>query len=97
MGDSYALIALAALTQAAIRNLLPHPERRAPGAAGTPTQPHDQELRPVPSRTLDDASALARAQFGAAPVLLHPVPTPPQPHKSGRRGSPGHLEGTMTR
>jgi alpha-1,2-mannosyltransferase len=61
VGDSYALTALAALTQAAIRNLLPHPERREPGAAGTPTEPHDQELRPVPSETLDDASVPARA------------------------------------
>jgi len=61
VGDSYALIALAALTRAAIRNLLPHPESREPGAAGTPTEPHDQELRPVPSETLDGASVPARA------------------------------------
>jgi alpha-1,2-mannosyltransferase len=61
VGDSYALIALAALTRAAISNLLPRPKRREPGAAGTPTEPHDQEPRPVPPETLDHASVPARA------------------------------------
>jgi len=57
-GDSYALTALAALTRAAIKNLLPRPKRRDPG---TPTAPHHQKLEPVPSETLDDASVPARA------------------------------------
>jgi len=57
-GDSYALTALAALTRAAIKNLLPRPKRRDPG---TPTAPHHQKLEPVSSETLDDASVPARA------------------------------------
>ena len=59
MGDSYALIALAALTRAAINNLLPRPKHRDLGTAGTLTAPHDQELSPAPSETLDDASVPA--------------------------------------
>src|SRR5215831_19364799 len=61
VGDSYALIALAALTQAAVKNLLPGPKRRGPGAAGTLAAPHDRELGPVPSKTRDDVSVPARA------------------------------------
>ena len=49
-GGSYALIGLAALTHAAITNLLPRPKRWGPGTAGTLAAPHDQELRPVPVR-----------------------------------------------
>jgi len=60
-GDSYALIGLAALAQAAIRNFLPRPKRRGPGTAGTLAAAHDQELGPVPSDALDDASVPARA------------------------------------
>jgi len=59
-GDSYTLIGLAALTQAAITNLLPRPKHRGPGTASTPAAPHDQELGPVRSRTRDDASVPAR-------------------------------------
>jgi alpha-1,2-mannosyltransferase len=53
VGDSYALIALAMLARAAIKDLLPRPRRWGPDTAGTPAQ-HDQELRPVPSETRDD-------------------------------------------
>src|SRR6516165_3482078 len=56
VGDSYALIALAALTQAAIKDLLPRPKRRDPGTRGTLAALHDQELRPTPSQTRDGAS-----------------------------------------
>ena len=56
-GDSYALIGLAALTQAAIRNFLPRPRRWGPG---TLAAPHDQVLGPVPSDARDDASVPAR-------------------------------------
>ena len=87
VGDSYALTALAALTWAAIRNLLPRPARWA-GAqrwqhrtTGNPTR-----HRPTPATT--------RA---CRPAPKPALPTPPQHHKSGRRGSPGCLEGTMTR
>ena len=48
VGDSYTLIGFAALTLAAIKSLLPRPERRGPGTAGRPAT-RDQELRPVPS------------------------------------------------
>ena len=60
LGDSYALTGLAALTQAAIKKLLPRPKRRDPGTAGALAAPHDQELGPVPSQTRDDASVPAR-------------------------------------
>jgi alpha-1,2-mannosyltransferase len=60
VGDSYALIGLAALTWAAISNLLPRPIRRAAGAAGTVAASHDQELSPALSETRDDVSVLAR-------------------------------------
>jgi alpha-1,2-mannosyltransferase len=59
-GDSYAVIGLAALTHAAITNLLPRRKRWGPDPAGTPAAPHDQELGPVPSKTRDDASVPAR-------------------------------------
>ena len=59
LGDSYALIALAALTGAAIKNPLPRPNRRRPGTPGTLAAPHGQELRPAPSPTRDDASVPA--------------------------------------
>jgi len=61
VGDSYALIALAALTGAAITDPLPRPGRWGLGTAGTLAAPHDQELRPVPSETRDDVSVPARA------------------------------------
>jgi len=61
VGDSYVLIGLTALTQAAITNLLPRPKRRDPDTAGTPAASHDQELGPIPSRTGDDASVPTRA------------------------------------
>src|SRR5215472_13443515 len=48
-GDSYALIGLAALTWAAISNLVPRPIRRGLATAGTVAALHDQELRPAPS------------------------------------------------
>jgi alpha-1,2-mannosyltransferase len=69
VGDSYTLIGLAVLTQAAIKNLLPRPERWGLGAAGTLAAPRDQELRPVsddqelrpvPSKARDDAGVPAR-------------------------------------
>jgi len=59
-GDSYALTALAALTWAAIRSLLPSPIRRGLGPAGTRAVLHDQELSPAPSESGDNAGALAR-------------------------------------
>ena len=59
VGDSYALIALAALTRAAIKNLLHRPKRRDPGTRGTLAALHDQELRPTPSQTRDGASVPA--------------------------------------
>jgi len=60
VGDSYALIGLAALTYAALTNLPPRAKRRGPGRAGTLAAPHDQEPGLVPSRTRDDASMPAR-------------------------------------
>src|SRR5215472_3766807 len=60
VGDSYTLIGLAALTQAAIKNLLPRPKRWGAHAAGTPAATRDPELGPVPSETHDDASVPAR-------------------------------------
>ena len=59
-GDSYALTALAALTWAAIRSLLPSPIRRGLGPAGTRAALHDQELSPAPSESGDNAGVLAR-------------------------------------
>ena len=56
VGDSYALIALAALAKAATSTPLSRPKRRDPG---TPTAPHHQELEPAPSETTDDASVPA--------------------------------------
>jgi alpha-1,2-mannosyltransferase len=56
VGDSYALIGLAVLTQAAIKNLLPRPKRWDPGTESRLAAPHDQELGPIPSKTRDDAS-----------------------------------------
>jgi alpha-1,2-mannosyltransferase len=61
VGDSYALIALAALTQAAIKDLLPRLRRWGLGAAGPLAALHDQELGPVPSEPRDDVSVPARA------------------------------------
>ncbi len=55
LGDSYVLTGLAALTQAAITNVLPRPKLRGPGTAGTPAAPHDRNLdryRPKPMTTL---------------------------------------------
>ena len=72
VGDSYALIGLAALTHAASSHQLPRPKHRYPGPAGTPATPHDQELGPVPSRTRDDASVPAVRIVGpasCAPVM----------------------------
>jgi alpha-1,2-mannosyltransferase len=63
-GDSYALIGLAALTQAAIKNLLPRPKPWDPGTAGTLAAPHHQELGPVRSETRDGARMPARANTG---------------------------------
>lgn len=60
VGDSYALIGVAALTQAAIKNLVPRPKRWGPGIEGTLAAVHDQELGPVRSETGGDASAPAR-------------------------------------
>jgi len=58
-GDAYALIALAALTRAAIKNL-PGPKRRDTGTAGTLAALHDEELELAPSQTRDDASVPTR-------------------------------------
>ena len=69
MGDSYALIGLAVLTRAAIKVLLPRPNRWGPGTAGTLAAPH-QELRPVPSQTRDDAHVPAAHDPGGLPVRL---------------------------
>jgi alpha-1,2-mannosyltransferase len=41
LGNSYALTGLAALTHAAITNLLPRPKRRGPGPPDTPAAPHN--------------------------------------------------------
>jgi hypothetical protein len=60
VGDSYALTGLAALTHAAITNLLPRPKRGGRGTADTLAAPHDQELRPAPSPGGDDTSVPAR-------------------------------------
>jgi alpha-1,2-mannosyltransferase len=60
VGDSYALIGLAALTLAAIRSLLPGHERRGPGTAGRLAAARDAELRPVPPESRDGASVPAR-------------------------------------
>ena len=60
-GDSYALIALAVLTQAAIKNLLPHPKPRDLGTVGTLAAPCKRELGPVPSPVRDDGRVPARA------------------------------------
>ena len=60
VGDAYALIALAALTWAAIKNLA-GPKRRDTGTAGTLAALHDEELELAPSQTRDDASVPARA------------------------------------
>lgn len=79
VGDSYTLTGLTALTHAAITNLLPHPQRRGPGTAGTLSAPHDHELKPAPSQTRDGpkpATALAclPAPNPAGPVRRsHPV------------------------
>jgi alpha-1,2-mannosyltransferase len=61
LGDSYALIALAALARAAINSLLTRPKLWGPGTAGTLAAPHKRELGPVPSQTRDDARVPARA------------------------------------
>jgi putative ABC transport system permease protein len=58
--DSYILIGLAALTLAAIKYLPPRPASGGPGTTGTLAAPRDQELRPVPHGTRDDASVPAR-------------------------------------
>jgi alpha-1,2-mannosyltransferase len=59
-GDSYALLALAVLTGAAINNLLPRPRRWGPGTAGPLATVHDEELGQVLPETRDDASVPAR-------------------------------------
>jgi alpha-1,2-mannosyltransferase len=61
IGDSYALTGFVTLTQAAIRNLLHRSKPFDPGAAGSQAASHDQDLRPAPSETGDDASVPARA------------------------------------
>jgi hypothetical protein len=61
VGDSYTLIGLAALTLAAIKSLLPRPERLGLATAVRLAATRDQELRPVPSETRDDASVPARS------------------------------------
>jgi hypothetical protein len=58
--DCCTLIALAALTLVLIQDLLPGPEHRAPGAAGPPAAPHDQEPGPAPPRTPNHARGPAR-------------------------------------
>jgi hypothetical protein len=60
VGDSYALIGLAALTQASIKVLPPRPKRWSPGTTGTLAAPHDWALGPVPSEIRDDATVPAR-------------------------------------
>jgi alpha-1,2-mannosyltransferase len=59
VGDSYTLIGFAALTLAAVKSSLPRPKRRGPGTAGTLAATRDQELRPAPSGSHDDASVPA--------------------------------------
>jgi alpha-1,2-mannosyltransferase len=61
VGDCYTLIGLAALTQAAIKNVLPRPKRWGPNTAGALAATRGQELGPVPSETRDDASVPARS------------------------------------
>ena len=60
IGDSYTLIGLAALTRAAITNVLPLLKRWGPGPAGTLAVSPDQEIGPVLSEIRDDASVPAR-------------------------------------
>src|SRR5215831_4345534 len=62
-GDSYALIALAALTRSAINDLPPRPRRRGPGTAGTLATARDQELRQVPSETRARARLAGRGRY----------------------------------
>jgi len=59
VGDSYALIALAVLTRAAVSNLLPRPRHRGVATAGTVAALNDQELSPAPSEKHDGASVPA--------------------------------------
>jgi len=60
IGDSYTLIGLAALTRAAITNVLPLLKRWGPSPAGTLAVSPDQEIGPVLSEIRDDASVPAR-------------------------------------
>lgn len=55
VGDSYALIGLAALTQAAVTNRLPRPKPWDPGTAGKLAALHDQDLGQIPSQVRGDA------------------------------------------
>jgi alpha-1,2-mannosyltransferase len=59
VGDSYVLIGLAALTQAAITNLPPHRKPLDPGRTDTLAAPRNRELGPVPPQTPDNASVPA--------------------------------------
>jgi alpha-1,2-mannosyltransferase len=60
LGDSYPLTAVAALTRAAITNLLPRPKPKGPGTAGTLAAPHDQDLDRYRLKPRDDARVPAR-------------------------------------
>jgi alpha-1,2-mannosyltransferase len=59
-GDSYALLGLAALTQAGLKHLLLRPKPGDPGATGTLTTPHGQEYGLIPSKT-DDSTSVRQA------------------------------------
>jgi alpha-1,2-mannosyltransferase len=68
VGDSYVLIGLAVLAQAAIKNLLPRPERRDPSTENRRPAPHDQEAGPLPSKTRGERErAGVRPARGAKP------------------------------
>ena len=67
VGDSYTLIALAALALVIITNQRTHPHPPEPRPGGTPAASRDQELASVPSPTGDRVSdELAVTSIGGA-------------------------------
>jgi hypothetical protein len=58
VGDSYALIGLAALAQTALKNLLPVLKCLGPGTASIPAAQHDQQLGAIPPHARDDAAGV---------------------------------------
>jgi alpha-1,2-mannosyltransferase len=80
VGDSYALIALAALTRAAIKNLLPGPKHRDPGTKDRLAAPHDHEPGPTQVREPGDGcvgdSSPSPLQEGALVIRVLPCEAP---------------------